>query len=77
LFGLATLFFAARILSRWTVLNGRGYSWDDFVVVLCFAMLVPLSISLEFESHHGLGRDAYMSNIYQISEVLHVGGLVG
>ncbi|SMR48890.1 unnamed protein product [Zymoseptoria tritici ST99CH_1E4] len=71
LFGLTTLFLAFRILSRSALLHGRGYSWDDFVVLLCFVMLVPLSVSLEFEIRYGLGKDAYRSSISQISALLH------
>jgi hypothetical protein len=42
------------------------------VVLLCFAMLVPLSISFEFKIRNGLGHDAYRSSIDQIAELLHV-----
>ncbi|KAI5361670.1 Putative extracellular membrane protein, CFEM [Septoria linicola] len=68
--GLAVLFTAARLLSRWPRLNGAGYWWDDFVVVLCVIPVVVFPVDSEMNLHYGLGRDMWSLDADQLTNFL-------
>lgn len=72
MFTVATLFVIGRFLSRMPRLGGSGYSWDDWTVLFCYALLVPTDLSCEFEVQNGLGMDMYMLSIGQIVTILKV-----
>lgn len=70
--GLVIIFVGLRVISRTRLLEGNGFRWDDFVVVLCFAVAVPLHASLEIATEYGLGQDSYLLTVSQITDVLKV-----
>lgn len=72
---LGAIFVGLRVVSRTRLLNGSGFRWDDFVVVLSFAVLVVLHVSLEIATQNGLGQDAFLLSVSQITETLKVCGL--
>lgn len=72
LLAIGTIFVGLRVISRTQLLNGSGFRWDDFVVVLSFAVIVFLHVSLEIATKNGLGRDAYSLTISQITDALEV-----
>ncbi len=51
---LATLFVAARMVSRVGILRQTG--WDDYVMVLAWLIAVFLSSSINLGARRGLGR---------------------
>ncbi|EME76878.1 uncharacterized protein MYCFIDRAFT_14484, partial [Pseudocercospora fijiensis CIRAD86] len=51
--------------------NGNGYDWDDYVIILAFVLLIPLDVSLHQEARLGLGRDMWFNSASSISRILH------
>lgn len=51
---LATLFVAARMVSRAAIVRRTG--WDDYVMVLAWLIAVFLSLSIDLGVKRGLGR---------------------
>lgn len=72
MFVLATLFVLCRFLSRTPALGGQGYSWDDWTVLFCYALLVPTDVTAEIEVRNGLGMDMYRLSVDQVVTVLQV-----
>ena len=54
------------------LLGGSGYSWDDFTVIFCYALLVPTDVTAEIEVQNGLGMDMYMLSMDNIVRILEV-----
>lgn len=59
LFGVAAVFTIGRCLSRWSQLDGSGYSWDDLVAVVCLAPLAVLTAAIYYAVHYGEGKDIW------------------
>ncbi|KXS96224.1 hypothetical protein AC578_9631 [Pseudocercospora eumusae] len=59
LFGIAAVFTIFRCLSRWSKLDGAGFSWDDLVAVICLAPLTVMTAGDYFAIHYGKGRDIW------------------
>ncbi|KXT09076.1 hypothetical protein AC579_1159 [Pseudocercospora musae] len=59
LFGIAAVFTIFRCLSRWSRLDGAGFSWDDLVAVTCLAPLTVMTAGDYFAIHYGKGRDIW------------------
>ncbi|KAG9247962.1 putative L-fucose permease [Calycina marina] len=53
-FVLATVFVAARLLSRFVILKKR--TWDDWVIFLAWAIALGLSFAINYGAWNGLGR---------------------
>ncbi|CAK3923890.1 hypothetical protein AC579_1996 [Lecanosticta acicola] len=60
IFTLATICLIARMLSRLPALGGKGYGWDDRVIVFSWCVLIPSDIILDMMTHVGLGQDIWM-----------------
>lgn len=52
LFAIATLALLARLLSRWPRLRGAGFSYDDYIMILCYIPVIGTTIAASFESHY-------------------------
>lgn len=77
LIGVTWAFFAVvvvsvtlRLLSRWSGLNGTGYSWDDWVVAFCFVLAIPLDVGLDQGARLGLAQDMWRVTVNNIEYVL-------
>ncbi|KXS97215.1 hypothetical protein AC578_846 [Pseudocercospora eumusae] len=70
-FGLTVIFVTLRLVSRWPGVNGSGYDWDDYVIILAFVLLIPLDVSLDQEARLGLGQDMWFNSTSSISRILH------
>jgi hypothetical protein len=51
---LATLFVAARMVSRVAIVRRTG--WDDYMMVLAWLLAAGLSLSIDLGAKHGLGQ---------------------
>lgn len=60
MFTLATICVIARLASRLPSLNGTGYGWDDWTILLSWCVLIPSDIILDMMTHIGLGQDIWM-----------------
>ena len=47
LFSLSMLAVALRFLARAPIMNGPGYWWDDWIMLVVLAFLFPHEIGLE------------------------------
>ncbi|EMF11055.1 uncharacterized protein SEPMUDRAFT_48267, partial [Sphaerulina musiva SO2202] len=69
-FAVAVVFVALRLLSRWRGLNGSGYSWDDWVVLLALVLVILLDASISRATSSGLATDLYTNSVGDIENVL-------
>jgi hypothetical protein len=60
MFTVATLATLARFLSRLPVLKGSGFGWDDYMLILAWAILFPVVIVIDNMVTQGLGQDVWM-----------------
>ena len=67
---MVVVFVALRLLSRWRGLNGSGYSWDDWVVLFSFLLVIPLDVSLNQQAQYGLATDLYTNTVSDIQNIL-------
>jgi hypothetical protein len=51
---LATLFVAARMVSRFGILRSTG--WDDYIMILAWILALFLSLAIDLGAQRGLGR---------------------
>jgi hypothetical protein len=72
LFALAILFVAARFLARPERLKGSGYGTDDWTILSCVMLLLPINALSQSMTNTGLGTDAYTNSSDEISEMLKV-----
>ncbi|KJX98951.1 CFEM domain-containing protein [Zymoseptoria brevis] len=56
---LATLFFFARLASRWPQWGGAGYRWDDGVATICYLPIVASVVCGLVMVHYGMGQDVW------------------
>ena len=62
--GLATLFVAARMVSRIGIVRRVG--WDDYIIVLAWLISMFLSLTIAMATRRGLGRhDVNIDRQYQ------------
>ena len=52
-FALATVFVIARLISRFAIVRNR--TWDDWVMILAWAIAFGLSFAIDFSTSKGLG----------------------
>ncbi|EMF07960.1 uncharacterized protein SEPMUDRAFT_31767, partial [Sphaerulina musiva SO2202] len=67
LFGLACLFVGARFVARPERLHGSGYGKDDWTILACMALLVPVNSFVELMTNNGLGTDNFTLSPRQIT----------
>ena len=46
LFGVASVFLAARFMSRWPRMNGAGYGWDDWIILIAYPVAIEMTVGL-------------------------------
>lgn len=73
LFALATASVIGRFLSRSPRLDGPGYWWDDWCVLLLWALAaVEMAVCLPFLHRYGAGQDVSALDIYS-KDIVGVG----
>ncbi|KAK4502011.1 hypothetical protein PRZ48_007822 [Zasmidium cellare] len=74
MFTLATIGLISRFVSRLPALNGSGFGWDDWTILLCWILLIPSDGILTSMADTGLGQDIWMLSDpnYQITKILYL-----
>ena len=70
LFSVAVMAVVLRLLARANMLGGEGLWWDDWTILLCLALLIPLNTLLARMLDLGLGKDIWMLKPQGITNVL-------
>ncbi|RMX77454.1 hypothetical protein D0869_09879 [Hortaea werneckii] len=68
LFGVALFSVIFRILARSRLLEGPGFGWDDWTILIALGLLVAASGLLD----ESLGKDTWMLEPQHITDVLYV-----
>ncbi|KAF2172692.1 hypothetical protein M409DRAFT_16653 [Zasmidium cellare ATCC 36951] len=74
MFTLATIGLISRFLSRLPALNGSGFGWDDWTILLCWILLIPSDGILTSMADTGLGQDIWILSDpnHQITKILYL-----
>lgn len=72
LFAFAIVFVGARFLARPQRLKGSGYGTDDWTILHCLALLIPINVLVQTMTDNGLGRDSYQVPAKEITAMLQV-----
>ncbi|CZT14431.1 uncharacterized protein RCC_00408 [Ramularia collo-cygni] len=70
LFAFALIFVGARFLARPERLNGSGYGTDDWTILHCLVLLIPINVLVQTMTDNGLGTDAYQVPALRITSML-------
>jgi len=69
---LAVLVFALRVLAR-GVVGWQSWGWDDWIMVPCVLLSIPMSVLSSILANYGLGKDIWMVDNYDnITELLYL-----
>lgn len=66
LFTVATVFLLLRFLYRAPQLNGAGYDWDDWCLLLCFPSMLVMTVTAHYASKYGSGKDVWLVSAEQL-----------
>lgn len=72
LFAIATLSLFARFLSRWQRLQGAGFNYDDYLIILCYIPVIGMTVVAYFEARYGSGQDMWGLSIMDVRNFLLV-----
>ncbi|KAK1962443.1 CFEM domain-containing protein [Colletotrichum sublineola] len=65
LFGIVTLFFVARLATKWMRLSTWG--WDDWTILFAYGMMVAFLTATMVGRREGLGKDIWALTVTQIT----------
>lgn len=69
---LAVLVFGLRVLAR-GVVGWQSWGWDDWLMVPCVLLSIPMSVLSGILANYGLGKDIWMVENYDnITELLYL-----
>lgn len=72
LFAIALVFVGARFLARPQRLQGSGYGTDDWTILHCLILLIPINVLVQTMTDNGLGTDNYQVSAPRITAMLQV-----
>ncbi|RMZ16238.1 hypothetical protein D0862_01324 [Hortaea werneckii] len=72
LFGIALFSVIFRFLARSRLLEGPGFGWDDWTILIALGLLVAASGLLDQMTRIGLGKDTWMLEPQHITDVLYM-----
>lgn len=72
LYGVATVFTVARIISRLRRCGGAGLGWDDLVAVLSFIPLTAATACNWYAVNSGGGTDIWGLTVQNVHDFLYV-----
>jgi hypothetical protein len=58
LFVISTTVLVIRFLARWLI-KGTSIGWDDAMIAVAWAGIVPSTVFVDIMIHHGMGRDIW------------------
>ena len=58
LFVIATFVLVIRFLARWLI-QGSSFGWDDVMILVAWAGIVPSTVFVQVMIHHGMGKDIW------------------
>ncbi|SMR64537.1 unnamed protein product [Zymoseptoria tritici ST99CH_3D1] len=70
LFTLAIFFVGARFIARPERLHGSGYGTDDWTILSCVVLLIPINALSQTMTNVGLGTDNYTNSADDITTML-------
>jgi hypothetical protein len=73
MFTLAVIFVIARFIARPERLKGSGYGTDDWTIMSCVVLLIPINALVQTMTKHGMGTDDYTNSADDITAMLKVG----
>ena len=53
LFSIATVFLVARFVSRWPGVNGAGYGWDDWILLVAYPVAIGMTVTAHYAALYG------------------------
>lgn len=66
------MFVGSRFLARPQRLHGSGYGTDDWTILHCLILLIPINVLVQTMTDNGLGKDNYQIPAPQITAFLQV-----
>ncbi|KAF2161929.1 hypothetical protein M409DRAFT_27655 [Zasmidium cellare ATCC 36951] len=66
LFAVVVVFLLARMLYRLPALNGVGYGWDDWCLLLCFPAATGMTVTAHYAAKYGSGTDLWLLSADQL-----------